>query len=174
MPADWHTRDEVLSSETTASEKPGSIDKQVSLRLLFHSRNYSQFVKRSSKPDNVAFEKKLQWAAIIWSGVPFQIREEKKIDKIYRGKLISPAKTFGHQRSIVSIQHAYVWMCIVWMHPDMTNKGDGLCWIKKNSKVQQEEEWQCLTRVWSENSPSGPQLHLSTRYRPLSRLEKVI
>lgn len=57
MPADWHTRDEVLSSETTASEKPGSTDKQVSLRLLFHSRNYSQFVKRSSKPDNVAFEK---------------------------------------------------------------------------------------------------------------------
>lgn len=59
MPADWHTRDEVLSSETTASEKPGSTDKQVSLRLLFHSRNYSQFVKRSSKPDNVAFEKKI-------------------------------------------------------------------------------------------------------------------
>lgn len=39
-------------------QKPGSTDKQVSHRLLFYSHNYNQFVKRSSKSDSVAFEKK--------------------------------------------------------------------------------------------------------------------
>lgn len=59
-------------------QKPGSTDKQVSHRLLFYSHNCNQFVKRSSKSDSVTFEKILQWTVIIWSGVPFQIRKEKR------------------------------------------------------------------------------------------------
>lgn len=78
MPTDWHTRDKVLSSETAASKNLDPLINRSHTLSFFTPIAPSQFVKRSSKSDSVAFQKKLQWAAIIWCVFTDKARKSKR------------------------------------------------------------------------------------------------
>ena len=57
-PADWHTRDKALSGETTAGKDLDPLINKSHTDSLFQAADRSQFVKRSSESDSVAFEKR--------------------------------------------------------------------------------------------------------------------